>query len=221
MTDAPPPRAVPLRLRVAVVLLFVTITASGVIGSAFSPYLLVEHPLLLIALSPDVRHLVLVAADVPFLPVLGIGEVRRGVGVIAIYGLGAIYGPALVSWTAARGPRTAGLVQLLERGFDRFGALLLILWPFYLGGLLAGAARYRFSRFLPATLLGQVVYIATSYHLGDRLSAWTEPFVRFLDEHLVVSTAVCVVLVAAHQAWTWARLRRARGGAPDEPVPGP
>lgn len=190
--------------------LFVVVTTAGVLGSAFSPYLLVHHPLALIALAPDIRHLVLVAADTPFGPVLGVGGVRRALGLLTTYGMGALYGPALVQWTVARHPRTGALVRVLERLFERFGAALLILWPFYAGGLLAGAAKYPVSRFLPAMALGQLGYITASYYVGDSLSAWTGPFIQFLSEHLVASTAVCVAAVAGQQLWSrWRERGRA------------
>jgi len=192
----------------AAIALFVLVTTSGALGSAFSPYLLVEHPLLLIALSPDVRHLMLVAGDTTFLPVLGVGEIRRVIGLLSMYGLGAVYGPSALRWMEARQPRTGRLIRFLERLFERCGALLLVLWPSYTGGLLAGAAGYRFARFLPAMLLGQVVYISSSYYLGESLSEWTEPFIGFLGENLLVSTAVCASAVGLHQIWTRWRDRR-------------
>jgi membrane protein DedA with SNARE-associated domain len=203
-----PATATPRARRLALASFF-TLTGLGVLGSALSPYLLVEHPRVLIALSPDVRHFMLVAANTPFLPVLGVGFVRRVLGLLATYALGASFGPTLIDWLGARSSRTGRFLRWVERIYLRFDVLLLVLWPSYTGGMLAGAAGTAPRRFLPAMAVGQVVYIAASYYLGAAITGWTQPLLRFLGEHLVASTAVCAAAVALHQAWTRWRGRSA------------
>ncbi len=184
------------------------ITLLGTIGSALSPWLLVRHPLVLVALSPDWRHILLVAAESDFLSVFAVSEPRRAAGVLSMYGLGYFYGLRVIEWFELKAPRLGSFLRWLEELFERLGAPLLIVFPSYTLGAMAGAARTRFRIFLPAMLAGQAVYISTSYYFGDALRDWTKPFLRFLADNLVVSTAVCVALVLGWQLWS----RRGGGG---------
>ena len=189
------------------------ITLLGTIGSALSPWLLVRQPLLLVALSPDWRHIVLVAAESEFLPVLAVSEPRRAAGLLAMYGMGWFYGLRVVDWFERKVPRLGSFLRWLEELFERLGAPLLIVFPSYTLGALAGAARTRFWVFLPAMLTGQVFYIGASYYFGDAIRDWTKPFLRFLADNLVVSTAVCVALVLGQQLWS---RRKGKGPSLDD-----
>ncbi|MCA9623083.1 MAG: hypothetical protein KC731_28890, partial [Myxococcales bacterium] len=60
---SPALRGAPPRLRQAAIALIVVATVTGLLGAAFMPYLLVEHPLLLIGLSPGPANLVLAAGS--------------------------------------------------------------------------------------------------------------------------------------------------------------
>ena len=80
-------------------------SGANLLGTAFSPYLLVHHPLILILLAPVGRHVALAAPSVPLIPMLVVGTLRRVVGLGATYGIGAIYGDAAVAWAEKRYPR--------------------------------------------------------------------------------------------------------------------
>jgi hypothetical protein len=178
------------------------VTVLGTLGTALSPWLLVRYPLVLVALSPDVRHLVLVAAHCDFLPVLLIGGVRRAAGLIAMYGIGRLYGPMALDWFERQVPRLGGPLRWLERLFGRVGALLLIFFPVYTVGGLAGAAGTRLKAFVPAMLLGQALYISAAYYFGDAIRLWTLPLLEFLTEHVVGATLVCLGLVVGQRLWS-------------------
>ena len=205
---APVPDGSPQIRRITIAAVAI-ITLLGTIGSALSPWLLVRMPLALVALSPDVRHIVLVAANAEFLPVLAISEPRRVAGLFAMYGLGWCYGPMALVYFEQKAPRLGGALRWAERLFERFGALLLVVFPAYTFGAFAGAARTPLRIFVPAMLLGQAIYISTSYYFGGVIRQWTVPFVGFLREHLVVSTLICVALVAGSQLWSRLKRRRA------------
>jgi len=185
-----------------VLLAVAVVTVMGTLGSAFSPALLVHYPLALLALSPDIRHLVLVAAQVDYGPALAAGLPRRAAGLAAMYGVGFFYGPVALLWFEQKAPRLGGALRWFEALFARFGAPLLVLFPVYTLGALAGAAGTRLKVFVPAMLLGQALYITAGYYLGDAVTEWTQPFVRWLTEHIVASTLVCVALVGAQQLWS-------------------
>lgn len=206
---APLPAGTPQARRYALIAV-AAVTLLGTVGSALSPWLLVRQPLLLLALSPDVRHIILVAAHADFLPVLAVAQPRRVLGLFSMYAVGYFYGPVATAWFEQRAPRFGGVLRWLERQFARFGAPLLVLFPSYTLGAIAGAARTRLPVFVPLMLLGQVAYITSSYYFGDAIRSWTLPLLRFLTEHLVASTAACVGLVLAQQLWS--RWRSGRSG---------
>lgn len=193
-------------------LLGLTTTAS-VLGSAFSPYLLVRHPLWLVALSPDARHVVLSAGSVAPLSVILIGAARRVLMCVAAFGAGVLYGATAVSWLERRYPRLGALLRYFERLFARWGAPLLILAPTPTLCVLAGAARTRVPAFLAAVSVGQLASVAIAYFVGDLLSAWTDLLIDFLSRHLIESTLIVVSLVAGAQLLSWWRSRAGRAAS--------
>ncbi len=196
------------RLRDVCLAITALLTVAGTVGTGFSPYLLVEMPLVLIALSADMRHLVLVAANTDFGPVLALGVPRRALGLATMYGLGLHYGPTMLGMLEEKAPRLGGVLAWCERLLARRGALILVVAPAYTFGALAGIARVRPRWFFPAMFAGQTLYIAVGYFFGEQLRAFTVPLLGFLKEHLVPSTVACVVLVAAIQVAS--RLRTAK-----------
>ena len=89
--------SVPSRLVRASWVLLVVLTAASVLGTAFSPVLLVKAPLLLVMLAPDGRHVALVAGRVDPWLLLAVTVVRRSLYSIGVYGLGAAYGDLAVN----------------------------------------------------------------------------------------------------------------------------
>lgn len=185
--------------------------AAGLTGAAFSPVLAVKSPLLLLTLSPDVRHVALVAGSVVPWLLFPVVVVRRTLFSLACYGIGAVYGSAAVAWVRRRHPRASKVLNFLERIFQRFGAALFAVLPLASLCVLAGAARTRFSGFLPAIVVGHTLWIAAFYWLGAAISVWTAKLLEFLSEHLVESTLFCVIAVVLWQVRSrWSRRPRAQ-----------
>jgi len=187
--------------------------AAGVASTALLPYLLVEHPIVLLILAADGRNVMLTAPQLDVVTMLAVGAPRRALGMLSTYWIGALYGRAMLGWTERKVPRLAPFLQFLERMFLRFGTPLLVLFPTYTLAALAGITRTRFRAFVIPMCVGQVIYIATAYYLGASVSAWTDKLVAFISGHLWESTAVCVALVLAQQLA--ARRRRQRDARDD------
>jgi len=200
---------VPPRVRHALFGLIAVLTAANVIGTALSPYLVLEHPLLLIALSPDGRHVVLVAGAVPTTWLVVLGTARRFLALVAGFGLGALYGDAAVTWAEQRVPRLTRVIRFIERLFERFGLFLFALAPLPGIAVLAGAARTRFVLFALAGVLGQAAWIRLTVEFGEAVSAWTQPILAFVSRHVVATTVVVAALVALQQ-WVAHSKRSAR-----------
>lgn len=202
------PPAVPAHVRRVVLALVAVLAVVGPVSTALSPTLIVEAPLLLVALSAVNRHIVLAAAHVDPVPLLLVGSARRMLSLLATYGLGYLYGAAALSWAEARHPRVARLVRWCEDWLQRVGPALLVVMSSYTLMGLAGATRMRLRTFLLASGLGNLIYVAAVVWLGDAVSAWSRPLLAWLARHLVEATVICIALVLAQQLW-----RRRRGAS--------
>lgn len=190
---------VPARLVKACWALLAALTLGSLAGTAFSPFLLVKAPWFLVLLSPDGRHVALVAGRVDPALLTTVTVLRRSLYSIGVYGLGAAYGDLAVSWIEARARRLGRALRALERIFARVGPVLLLALPFLTLCVLAGAARTRLILFLPALIVGHFLWVFTTVWLGTRFAAEAQAVVDFFSERLFESTLVCVVLVLAYQ----------------------
>ena len=193
---------------------FVT-TVVSLLGTAFLPYLLVEQPELLLVTSADARNLVLVASRVDLLTAALIVIPRRLVAMAVTYGMGLVYGPALLGWSARKLPRLARLIAGFQRLYARFGLVLVVLWPAYGTSALAGITRTPFRAYFACMSVGQVLFFLVVYFLGDAVSVWTDSLVALLRDNLLESTAACLALVGLQQTVAYVRRRKAR--EPSEP----
>lgn len=193
---------VPSRLVRASWALLGALTVGSLIGTAFSPLLLVKAPLLLVTLAPDGRHVALVAGRIDPVLLVSVTVLRRALYSISVYGLGAAYGDLAVTWIEARASGLGKALRALERLFARVGAVLLLALPFLTVCVLAGASRTRLLVFLPALLAGHFIWTLTTVLLGTRFASEAQAVVDFFSERLLESTLICVALVAAYQFFT-------------------
>ena len=211
--DAPD---VPPRVR-RVLLAMVAVSAGlGFLGTALSQYLLVEHPLILIGLNPDSRHLVLAANRVELWQAVAVGASRRGFNFIATYGLAGLYGYMLITWIEKRGAWAAAVTRLLERLYLRLGVWLVVLVPLYWVAALAGVARLGIGKFALAIIPGQIAFVWGTLYFGEAIEQWTEPIIAFVSQNVVACTLVCIALVLAQRVY--ARWRKRDPAEPELPL---
>jgi len=193
---------VPARLVRASWTVVAVLTVVSIAGTAFSPLLLVKAPLALVLCAPDGRHVALVAGRVDPALLAAVTVLRRSLYSVGMYGIGAAYGDLAVTWIEARARRLGKALRALERVFARAGAVLLLALPFLSVCILAGASRTRLIVFLPALMVGHLLWAVTTIWLGTRFAVQAQAVVDFFSERLLVSTLVCVALVAAYQFLT-------------------
>lgn len=185
---------------------FVATTLASYVGTALSPYLLVEHPVLLLVLAPVGRHVALSAPLLPLPVLIAVVVLRRLVSLAAAWALGAIYGEAAVEWIEGRSARAGAFARSIEQLFARWGAPLLLFAPTHLLALLAGAAGTRMLAVLGLATAGELGWTLAAYYFGHAISDLTRPLLALLAEHLLVATLVSVGLVVLYHAV--GRLRR-------------
>lgn len=212
-----PPDVAP-RVRRFVIAVVTVGMVTGALGTALSPYLLVEHPLWLIGLNPDSRHLVLVANRVELWQALLVGTLRRSLNFMSTYALAGLYGYALITWVENKRPSAKRLIDLVERVYARLGIWLVVLVPLYWVAVVSGIARVRPARYGLAIIPGQIAFVLGTLWFGAAVEQWTTPIIAFLSAHLFESTAVCVALVALQQLWSRWRKRNRDPREPDLPL---
>ncbi len=186
-------------------------TALGVLGSgsligvAFSMYLVSDFPLLLIALSPLGRHLILVAPLVDPVTFVAVAVSRRMLFYLASFHLGRALGPSGIPWLELRAARFARFVRWLERLFGRAPRALVLLVPGPTVSALAGIARMRAGLFAVLAVSGLVVRMLVVLGLGEWLREPLEALLAVIHEYRLPGTLLLVGAIALHQ---WRRRRR-------------
>jgi uncharacterized membrane protein YdjX (TVP38/TMEM64 family) len=168
------------------------------VGIALAPSLLSYSPLLLIALSPIPRHVVLAATATPLLAFVLVGTARRMLASLLGFYIARWYGISGVTVVKARYPKVAPFIAWLERVFDRAGAVLLFISPGALVSAVAGAAGMRPSLFIPVATAAHAFWMVVTYKIGKALSAWLAPIMQFIDQHKLTLTLACVALVLVY-----------------------
>lgn len=184
------------------------------LGVAFSLYLVNHYPLLLVALSPLGRHIVLVAPITNPAALLVVAVVRRVVFFLATFYLGRALGPAGIEWLETRAARFARFVRWVERLFSRASHVVVLVMAGPTVSALAGIAGMRVGVFLGLATTGLVVRMIVVIVFAEWLREPIEWLLALIDEYWVPGTVVLASAVAFHQ---WRRLRTARargtGGA--------
>ena len=142
----------------------------GLVGQAFFPTLLKDHPLALVALEPRARNLLLVAGregGIDYLPFVVIAVIRKVISDPLFYLLGWYYGDNAVAWVERKMNDQSGLVRGIERAFQRAGGAMVFLFPGGLVCALAGATGMRWGVFVVLNVLGTITMVTLYYLVAD------------------------------------------------------
>ncbi len=168
----------------------------GLAGTAFAPWLLVNAPLVFVALTPALQNVALTAPFIDHDVLLPFATLRRLLSVVSTFWLGAVYGENIVAWVERRSPRTGSVIRYIRDILYRTGPLLLVLLPVHTVAALAGAAGFRTRTFLLSAGLGQLLQVWLSVKFGAAVADWTQVLVAFVGEHVGIATGICVALAA-------------------------
>lgn len=188
------------------------IAVATALGAALAPYLLVKHPLWLLALNPWPRHQLLVAPQANVWPFVLIVGLRSLFGCVISFELGRHYGVRGAALLEGHAPDFGRVLRTVEQLFGRFWALLLLLTPGWLTSALAGMSGVSRGSALLLNAAGVVGWALVNHQLGGWLSPWTAPIVQFFRDHVLEATAVCAALVLMYQLYT---RRKRRTHKPD------
>jgi len=186
------------------------LSTGNIIGVMSSLYLAVHHPLVLVAISPLGRHLLLVAPSVDPVAFVLVAVVRRTVFATACFFLGRGLGPTAVMWLGARAPRTRQMYLWLEQFFARASTIAILVFPGPAMSAVAGSAGMRTARFLPLVMSGLVLRMLLVLELGEWFQGPIAHLMALIEQYWVGGTVLLVVGVALYQ---WYRVAPRRGPA--------
>lgn len=167
----PPARPAPSRKTLTLIVApIIVIFIIGTIGNMIHPTLLVNAPLLLVAMEPRFRYMLLVAPRVDLLPFMVLVLIRRLFADPFLFALGRLYGDSGVRWMERQLQDTMGWVRKVERGFGKAAWLFVLLWPGLVVCTLAGATGMRFATFIVLNVVGTVVTSYLAYAASDLVS---------------------------------------------------
>ncbi len=196
-------------VRVCLGILAVLGTGS-LVGVAFSLYLVNHYPLVLIALSPLGRHLVLVAPVVAPTAFLAVAFARRMGFYLTLFYLGRALGPRGITWIEARAGSFGRFVRWVERLFARASHLVVLVGIGPTVSALAGISGMRVGVFLAlgsASLLARLLVVLG---FAELLREPIEQLLALIDDYWIPGTVVLVIGIAIYH---WRRAEKSREGA--------
>ncbi len=184
-----------------------TLTVGTWIGVATSPYLVNNHPLVLIGISPLSRHMILVAPLIGAPMLLLVGGLRSLAFTAVSYVLGRSIGEPGLVWLEQRSENAGRFVRWLERFFQRWSYVAVFIFPLGVMACVAGVARMRPVGFFAAATAGIMFRLSLYVWLADSIRGPIMRLLEFIRIYQVPATVVLVVGIGAYQVYK----RRGRG----------
>lgn len=184
----------------------------SMIGTMSVLYLSNHFPLLLIALSPISRHLILVAPTLHPATFVGVATLRRLAFYVPCFILGRTLGSAALAWLDTRFRGAARFVQWLDRIFQRAQYPAVFFLPGPIMSTIAGNAQMPMAIWVPLVASGVVLRMVVVVWFGEWLREPIERLLALFDEYWIPGT---IVLVASTALYQWRR-RKGRTKAPRE-----
>ena len=176
-----------------------TLSSISLLGVAFSLYLVNHHPLLLVAMSPLGRHLLLAAPTVDPFAFVAVVVTRRMLFYLASFHLGRALGPAGIVWIEARAAGFGRFVRWLEQLFRRASYPIV----FFLSGptlsALAGASGMRPLVFAALATSGLVLRALVVLGVAASVRPILESVLAWIDEHWIPGTLVMLAIVTLYR----------------------
>ncbi|MDJ0869681.1 MAG: hypothetical protein QNK03_26515 [Myxococcota bacterium] len=171
----------------------------SLIGVSFSLYLVNHAPLLLVALSPLGRHIVLAVPVSSAAALVAVAVGRRMLFYLASFHLGSALGPSGIPWIEARAARFARFVRFIERLFARAPRVVVLLMTGPTVSAMAGIFGMRAAVFLPLAAIGLTLRVALLVAFGEWMRAPLEVALTWIEDHWVPGTVVMVAVVALYR----------------------
>jgi hypothetical protein len=177
----------------------------SVTGTAFSMYLVKHQPLLLIALSPLARHLLLVAHRVDPLAFIALGTLRRFVFYVPFFELSRDLGAPALELLDRRMRGLRPYIGFLQRVFAFAPHVFVLISPGPVMATLAGSGGVRRGAYVPLVLVGLCLRLWIWLVIAEWAREPIEALLAWIDRYWVPGT---VLLVTALVLYHWRQRRR-------------
>lgn len=171
---------------------------SGWVGDLLLSQIVDRNPLLLIALNPRNRNLILATNGLDALPYYLVGFVRLIASDPVNYLLGFWFGDRAIAWTEKRSRTYGPLIRDGEHWFRRLSLPLIFAAPNNIICALAGATGVSLRMFAVLNVAGTVARLVAIRQLGSTLESPISSVVDFIGEYRTPILIVSVIGVA----WT-------------------
>lgn len=171
------------------------------IGVATWPYLVNNYPLLLVAISPRSRHIVLVTPLVAAPLLLFVACLRKLTFTALSFLLGRSLGEPGLVWLEERSKGFGRFVRWMERFFLRWSYLAVFVFPSGAMAFIAGVARMRPLGFFAAAISGTTFRLGLYVLLGDSLRDPIMNLLALVRAHQVPVTIAFALSMAMYQLY--------------------
>lgn len=176
------------------------VVIAGYIAGGFWATLVEDHPLVLIALSPINRYLLLVSNNTDVWSYATVGMLRHLFPDPFFYLLGYWYGARAVAWATQTYPALGKIVGTDGRGLEsaqtrRIVYPLAFFAPNNWVSLLAGASRINVKIFLALNVAGTAARLIICRIIGNRFEPEIESIANWIARYQLPITVVSVIVV--------------------------
>jgi membrane protein DedA with SNARE-associated domain len=185
------------------------LSALSMVGTALTPVLASDHPLLLAGMSPRSLNLVLAGAQSPFVAFLLVGVLRLVAADPWHFLLGRHGGDQLMAWTRRSSPRAARALVRAHRLVVRVGPAAVFVRPCGVVLVAAGAGGLSPRRVVAADVAGTAAYLTLIFFLGRAVDSPMETILELTSPRVVVTVMTTMGLGVI--AWMCHRVRSRRG----------
>lgn len=199
--EASPVRALPSRRTVTLITVpLIALTVISYVGDAIMPTIVDQHPLLLTAMNPRNRNLILVANQLDAVSYYVVATIRLFASDPLWFLIGYWYGESALRWAEKRTRTFGDTLRWFERGFAKAAYPLVVIAPNNWICLFAGAAGMSVPVFIALNLTGTLGRLYLIRVLGDAFSQpidWVLEFIRDYRIPLLVFSILMVAVLAS------------------------
>lgn len=174
------------------------------------PTLVTNHPLVLLAMSPKNRFLLLTAPQLDATAFFVVGFVRLVLTDPITYVVGRQYGEQALEWMDGRSGAEPGqnLVRKAERLFSKAAPVFIVVAPSALWCTLAGVGGMRVATFVTCNVAGTVGRLLLFWFAADALAEPLDSVISAIEGAQGPLLAITVTLGLAHLGYR--RIRHGR-----------
>jgi hypothetical protein len=181
----------------------VLLAIGGYVGNALWATLLSEKPVVLLAIAPRLRWLLLASPKLEWYEFYSIPLVRAFAVLSLYYGFGKKYGETALKWMEDRtGRRAMRPIRWIERQFHKAKYVVVALFPGTLAALLCGVDRARYSVFITVAMVATAIRLFLIRTVASLFEGTLKDVLDWIGRNQMWLTVASIVGVVVYVIWT-------------------